>query len=163
MTFKLSGQLDDVGDPNLPFKLYESYIQHNKSRFPESVLKIIAHSDWSGGSQSKAPYYSQLASFSLTNVGTQAAELKLILTKEMYVEKPFNIEITYVGLFALDIPSQQGLSDSNLMWRYEQFLYFRAGKSSALRNKFFTHQIEWTDGTTWSVTAQEIQAHWNCA
>lgn len=93
MTFKLSAQLDDVGDPNLPFKLYESYIQHNKRHFPESAFQIIAHPDWSGGSASKAPYYSQLASLVLNNVGKLTAELKLTLVKEMYVERPFNMKL----------------------------------------------------------------------
>jgi hypothetical protein len=160
VTFKLSAQLDDVGDPRYAFKLYESYIEKNKWRIPESALEIIAHPDWSGGSQSNAPYQSQVVSVQLTNLGSTSAAFKLTLFKEMYVEIPFSLEITYEGLFALNIPSQQEISESALIWRYDQFLYFSAYHSHEIKDKFFTHQIEWVGGSIWSITARNIGAQW---
>ncbi len=163
MTFKLGAQLDDSGDSRLSFKLYESYIEKNKWRIPESALAVIAHPDWSGGSQSKAPYYSQLESFELINLCGPSAELKLSLFKDIDAEKDFYLEITYKGIFALDIPSQQELSESPLIWRYEQFLYFSAYSSHEIEDKMFKHQIEWVGGSIWSITARSIEVQWKCS
>lgn len=163
MSFKLSAQLDDAGDSRLAFKLYESYIEKNRWRIPESALKVIAHEDWSGGSDSKAPYYSQLSSIELTNLCSPSAEIKLRLFKDIHAEKDFFLEITYKGVFALDIPSQQELSESPLIWRYEQFLYFSAYASHSIEDKFFKHQIEWVGGSIWSITARSIEVQWECS
>jgi hypothetical protein len=160
MTFKLGAQLDDIGDPNLPFKLYESYIKENRRHFPDSVLEIIAHPGWSGGSASRAPYYSGLVSVVLDNLGNPKAELKLTLLKEMYVEKSFHIEIIYKGLYALDIPSHKEFTEKPLIWRYEEFLKFNTNPSFGIEDKIFTHQIEWTDGSIWSVSARDIEVQW---
>jgi len=156
MAFKLSAQLDQLGNPNLAFELYESYIDHNKWRFPESALEVIAHPDWKAGSQSKAPYYSNLDSFEVKSLGSSNAELALKLVKEMYVETPFNILITYKGLFDLELPSTPGFSEEPMTWRYEQFLYFDAYHQYKIKDKLFTHQIEWTNGRIWSITARDI-------
>lgn len=126
---KLSTQLDDTGNPNLVFELYRSYIQHNKWRIPQSALDVIEHPDWSGGSTSRAPYYSQVVGMQASNLGKPDAEFKLLLHKDMYVDPAFNIEITYQGIFGLNIPHQSMLSEDQLIWRYEQFLYFDAYQS----------------------------------
>lgn len=160
MSLKLSAQLDDAGDPRLPFKLYESYIQYNKWRIPESALEIISNPDWTGGSFSKAPYYSDLVGVELKDVGTQNAGLTLTLLKDMYVEIPLRITLVYSGLFDLEIPTNPGISEQSLKWRYEQFLYFDAYKSHGIKDKLFVHQIEWTDGSIWSITARNISAEW---
>lgn len=157
---KLSAQLDDTGNPNLVFELYRSYVQHNKRRIPQSALDVIDHPDWSGGSMSKAPYYSQLIGVQLEDVGKPTASLKLLLQKDMYVDPPFQIEITYSGVFSLDIPHQNMLSEAQLIWRYEQFLCFNAYPAHQIKDKFFKHQIEWTDGVIWSVTAREVEVQW---
>ena len=160
MSLKLSGQLDNAGDPNLAFKLYESYIDYNKWRIPESALRIIAHPDWSGGSQSEAPYYSHLVSTELDGVGTRGARLKLTLLKDEYVPTPVNILINYHGLLELDIPSSDRLSESKLIWRYEQFLYSDAYHRYQIKDKLFNHQIEWVGGYVWSITARHIEVEW---
>jgi hypothetical protein len=127
---------------------------------PESALSIIAHPDWSGGSQSKAPYYSHLVSTELHGVGTSGARLKLTLHKDEYVPTPLNIMINYDGLLVLDIPSTDRLSESELIWRYEQFLYFDAYHRYQIKDKLFTHQIEWVGGYIWSITARRIEVEW---
>ncbi len=158
---KLSAQLDDVGNPNLPFELYKSYINHNKWRIPQSALDIIACTDWSGGSDSKAPYYSHLTDMQISDLGSPESTLKLLLQKDMYVDSPFQLEITYKGLFALDIPKHEIFPEQSLIWRYEQFLYFDAYHSAGIKNKLFTHQIEWVTGQVWSITAREIEVLWH--
>lgn len=160
MSLKLSAQLDDAGDPNLPFKLYESYIQYNKWRLPDSALEVIYRSDWSGGSTSKSPYYSDLVPVEMTGVGSREAAVKLTLLKDMYVETPLSIIISNVGLFDIEIPTNPGISEQSLKWRYEQFLYFDAYQSHGVKDKLFMHQIEWTDGSIWSITARGIHAEW---
>ena len=157
---KLSAQLDDTGNANLVFELYRSYIQHNKWRIPQSVLDVIEHPEWSGGSTSRAPYYSQLVGMQSSNLGKPNAELKLILQKDMYVDSAFNIEITYSGVFGLDIPHQGMLSEEQLIWRYEQFLYFDAYQSHQIKDKLFMHQIEWVGGVIWSIIAREVKVLW---
>ena len=160
MTFKLGALLDDSGDPNLTFKLYDAYIEYNRWRFPESALEVIAHPDWVGGSQSRAPYYSELNSLEIKDLGKVNAELRLTLIKDMYVETPLKILITYQGLFELDIPSTGRLSESTLQWRLEQFLYFDVYHTHKIKDKLFTHQIEWTNGSIWSITARNIGVEW---
>lgn len=155
MSFKLSAQLDEVGNPNLPFQMYASYLENNKHRFPKSVIDVISNPNWSGGSQSNSPYYGQLVKVKIQNIGNSTASLKLTLRKEMYVPKPFHVELLYSGLLKLNIPNQNNLS-SNMTWRYEQFLYFDDYKNHTPQDKFFTHQIEWVSGEIWSITAREI-------
>lgn len=160
MALKLSAQLDDAGNPNLTFELYKSYIDYNKWRIPMSALELIANPDWTGGSQSKSPYYSDLVSVEIRDLGSQQAELKLSLTKDMYVETPLSIVITYQGLFDLEIQSTPGLSETETKWRYEQFLYFDPYPEHAIKDKMFVHQIEWINGTIWSITARDIRVEW---
>jgi hypothetical protein len=159
VTFKLSQPLDLGGDPKLPFQLYDSYIKENRSRFPESCLQIIEHPDWTGGSASRAPYYSDVVSLVVSAMGSPTAQLKLSLYKHEYLENPLSIEIIYDGLFDLEIPSASGYK-SPLTWRYEQFLWFDAYRSHKIKDKMFTHQIEWTQGSIWSITAKEITVRW---
>lgn len=140
--------------------MYDSYIKSNRWRFPESCLNVIEHPEWVGGSTSRAPYYSDLVSVDVDGIGSPTGQLKLALHKHLYVDPPFTIEITYDGLFDLEIPSNSGY-DAALTWRYDQFLFFDAYRSHNLKDKFFTHQIEWVQGTVWSMTAREITVQWN--
>ena len=160
LSLKLSAQLDDAGDPDLPFKLYQSYIQHNKWRLPESVLGVINNPDWTGGSTSRAPYYSDLVELHLDGAGSDEAALRITLLKHMYLEIPLRIVLKYEGLFELVIPEFSNISEYPLVWRYEQFLYFDAYKSHGIKDRLFTHQIEWTDGRIWSITARNIRVEW---
>jgi hypothetical protein len=159
VTFKLSQTLDYGGDPRLSFQLYESYIKENRWRFPESCLKVIEHPDWTGGSDSQAPYYSDLVSLDVNGIGSPSGKLRLALQKHMYVEAPLSIEIIYEGLFDLEIPPSSGY-ESPLTWRYEQFLYFDAYRSHQIKDKMFMHQIQWTQGSVWSITARNISVNW---
>lgn len=160
MTFKLSRQLDCVDNANLPFALYRSYIDHNRSRFPQSALSLIEHPDWSRASQPKAPYNSEVMGVALTNFGKPQAALRLLLLKKNYVEEPFHIEIVYKGLLQLDIPQQDMISINPLIWRYEQFLYYEEARAQRVEEKVFTHQVEWLSGEVWSITAQDIEVRW---
>lgn len=160
MTFKLGEQLDSGANPDLSFKLYASYIENNQRKFPEGVLNIIANPDWSGGSPSKAPYYSHLDSIKIENIGKPTAMLTIKLFKHMYVEKPFFIELSYHGLFKFDIPNQNNIYQSDIIWRYEQFLVFDGYQSHKSQEKFFAHQIEWVTGEVWTIIAKEFSAQW---
>lgn len=160
MTFKLSQQLDNIGNPNLPFELYKNYIEHNRKKFPQSVLDVINEERWSGGSRSEAPYYSDLESFLVENVNKSSPSARMVLSKSKYVEQEFKIQIDYEGLFGMDIPAQTDISHQTLTWRYDQFLFFDGYHSHGIKDKMFTHQIEWIDGNIWSVTARNINITW---
>lgn len=160
MTFKLSAQCNDIGDITLPHKLYKSYVEHNRWRIPESALGVISHPDWIGNFESKAPLNSVLLTLQLKDVGRSSAELKLILLKERHEEKPFTLEIRYKGLFAIDIPNQEPLSESPLVWHCDEFLHFDAYTSYGIKDKFFTHHIEWLGGKIWSIIARDIEVQW---
>ena len=160
MSFKLGDQLDHLGNPNLAFEMYRSYVEHNKHRFPASVIEVMANANWAGGSASNAPYYSDLESIEINDFGKSTASAKLILLKQDYVEKPFTIEIIYKGLFRFEIPEHNKVSDAALKWRYEQFLFFDPHHSHGLKDKMFTHQIEWITGEIWSITARDVEIKW---
>lgn len=160
MTFKLSAQCNDVGDPRLPFQLYRSYIEQNKWRIPESALAVIAHPGWEGGCESQSPHDGKLVSFKATDIGQPSAELTLVLMKERYSEPHFYLEITYKGLLALDIPDQQRFSLSSFVWHCDEFLYFDAFHEWEIKDKHFTHHIEWLGKDIWKITAREISVQW---
>ena len=160
MAFKLSEQLNNVGNQKLPIELYQSYVEHNKHKFPKSVLKVMELESWSGGSASNAPYNSELQRIEILDYGKSTASLKMYLLKQDYVEQPFTIEINYKGLFKLNIPEQDVISEKALKWRYEEILFFDPYHSHKLKDKMFTHNIEWVNGDIWSITAREFEVKW---
>lgn len=155
MTFKLSGQLDHIDNPKLPFKLYQHYVEKNKHRFPKSVLKVMESEKW-------YPYDTTLASMEITGfpiVGSaesleQKPTLKLVLDNTDDIENRHQIELIYTGLFEFEMPKT---SYNSLTFRYEEILFFSAYHSHDIKDKMFTHKIEWVDGTVWSITARELE------
>ncbi len=160
MAFKLSEQLDHIGDPNLSFEMYRSYVEENKHRFPESVIELMALESWSGGSSSDAPYYGDLLNVEIHDFGKQSASVKIVLLKQDYVDTPFNIELIYKGLLKLNIPNLDDISEQRSKWRYEEFLFFDPYHSNSLKEKMFTHRIEWDSGNIWDITARDIEVKW---
>ena len=155
MTFKLSDQLDHIGNPRLPFELYQNYVEENKHRFPESVLKVMRAEKW-------YPYDTNLASMEITGfpvVGSaksleQKPTLKLVLDNTDDIENRYQVELTYIGLFEFEIPKTTA---NSLIFRYEEVLFFSAYHSHDIKDKMFTHKIEWVGGTVWSITARELE------
>ncbi len=160
MTFRLTAQCDEV-DPRLPEQLYRSYIENNRWRIPESALAVTAHPKWAGGSESESPHDSYLVSFNATCIGERSSELTLLLMKERHSEPHFYLEINYSGLFALEIPEQQAISHYPCAWLCDEFLYFDAYPDWEIKDKFFTHQIEWLGKRIWRITASEISVQWS--
>lgn len=160
MTFKLSEQLDSLKDPSLFFDIYNLYLKDNFTKFPRSVLELLENNNWHGGSASNAPYYSDLESFSISDLRTKLANATLKLVKNEYVAQPFEIEIVYKGVFKVDIPNEKFISERPLKWRYEQFLFYDASKIDKIEGQMFTHQIEWVGGKIWSISARDIEVSW---
>ncbi|MGH1539243.1 MAG: hypothetical protein ACRBHB_02375 [Arenicella sp.] len=148
MTFKLSKQLDHIGNPKLPFEMYENYVEENKHRFPESALNVMRSEKW-------YPYDTGLQSLEVSGFGTPQSFLKLNLLNSDDIDNQYETELTYRGLFQLNIPS---IDHSNqLRWRYEEILFFSAYNSHSIKDKMFTHKIEWVGGIVWSITARELE------
>jgi len=156
MTFKLSAQLDFAEDPRKPFEKYRSYIKENGHKFPKSVLDLIGNEKWSGGSDSVAPYYSEVNVVQVRDLGKPEAELELNLHKEMYTPSLIEISIKYRGLIDVHIPTLMDLDCNKMIWRYDQFLL----EKSETDQKIFKHQIEWVGGDIWSITASDIKVSW---
>lgn len=160
MTFKLSKQLDSLKNPALFFDIYEQYIIDNANKFPESVTNLIRNPRWYGGSDSDAPYYSVLKSFSISDLGKDSASIILRLIKKEYVSDPIQIDILYKGVCRIDIPDQSFVTEHSLKWRYEQFLYYDSHINHDIKTPMFTHQIEWVNGKVWSISAKDIEVVW---
>ncbi len=162
MTFVLSAQLDSGVDPNMPWKIYQSYLKNNKKHIPGSVYETIENPNWQGGSQSWSPYMADLKDIEFRNIGTNTSSCKLVFQKHECLEKPIEIGLEYKGLLEIDFPRSGGMShDFAKTWRYHQFLVCDAWAQYGLKGKYFTHQIEFVGGLIWSISASEIQVNWS--
>lgn len=163
MVYKLSDQLDHIGNPKYLFEAYDEYLKTNKNKLPESLLVLLASDWWYGGSGSTAPYYCELDNFEIIDFGKESAHLILILIKKDhrdYKEKPFRLRLIYQGLLELNIPHQKDISINPFMWRYDEFLFFDPWSSYGHNERMFTHNIEWVGKNVWSITAKQIVATW---
>jgi len=163
MVYKLSDQLDHIGNPQYIFEAYKEYLNTNRNKFPTSVLDILASERWFGRSGSTAPYYCELHTVEVIDFGKETAHLILTLIKKDhrdYGEKPFQLRLIYQGLLELDIPYQKDISINPFMWRYDEFLFFDPWNSYGHNEKMFTHHIEWVGKHVWSITAKQIVATW---
>lgn len=155
MTFKLSEQIDHIGNPKLPFEMYQNYVEENKWRFPESVLQVMESEKW-------YPYDTGLLSIEISGFDTSASFsntpssfLKMTLLNTDDIDNQYKIELTYKGLFDFSFPRTGCYSQ--LRWRYEEILFFDAYQSHGIKDKMFTQKIEWVGGIVWSITARELE------
>lgn len=49
MVYKLSDQLDHMGNSQYIFEAYNKYLRENRNKLPTSVLDLIASEQWHGG------------------------------------------------------------------------------------------------------------------
>ncbi|WP_278395408.1 hypothetical protein [Acinetobacter venetianus] len=163
MVYKLSDQLDHIGNPQYIFEAYKEYLNTNRNKFPTSVLDILASERWFGGSGSIAPYYCELDNFEIIDFGKESAHLILTLIKKDhrdYEETPFRLRLIYQGILEFNIPYQKILSINPFVWRYDEFLFFDPWSSYGNNERMFTHNIEWVGKNVWSITAKQIVATW---
>lgn len=163
MVYKLSDQLDHMGNSQYIFEAYNKYLRENRNRLPTSVLDLIASEHWHGGSGSTAPYYCELQNIEIIDFGKETAHLILTLIKKDhrdYKEKPFRLKLIYQGLLELNIPHQKDISVNPFMWRYDEFLFFDPWSGYEHNEKMFTHNIEWVGKYVWSITAKDLIATW---
>lgn len=107
MVYKLSDQLDHVGNSKYVFEAYDEYLKTNKNKLPESLLVLLASDWWYGGSGSTAPYYCELDNFEIIDFGKESAHLILTLIKKdhrYYEETPFRLRLIYQGILEFNIP-----------------------------------------------------------
>ncbi|MDR2060141.1 MAG: hypothetical protein LBQ29_01920 [Acinetobacter sp.] len=163
MVYKLSEQLDHVGNPEYIFEAYKEYLRENRSKLPASILNLIASEQWQGGSGSTAPCYCELQDIEIIDFGKATARLILTLIKKEYrdyKEKPFQLRLIYQGLLELNIAQQRDISVNPFIWRYDEFLFFDPWSSYGHNEKMFTHNIEWVGKNVWSITAKDLIAIW---
>ena len=155
MTFQLSAQLN--ADANCAFELYRKYLKRFRNELPQSALTLFANPDWHGGFASKSPHDAELADVRIVAPGTTSCSVELSLAKAALGLKIF---IQYSGVHDLQIQHSEA-TEKPMEWRYEQFrhvdVYSRFGKRE---KKLFTHDIEFVDGTIWSITAANIEVNW---
>ena len=163
MVYKLSEQLDHVGNSEYIFEAYEEYLRENRGKLPTSILDLIDSEQWRGGSGSTAPYYCELKDIEVIDFGKATARLILTLIKKEhrdYKEKPFQLRLIYQGLLELNIAQQRDISVNPFIWRYDEFLFFDPWSSYGHNEKMFTHNIEWVGKNVWSITAKDLIAIW---
>lgn len=81
MVYKLSDQLDHMGNPKYLFEAYDEYLKTNKNKLPESLLVLLASDWWYGGSGSTVLYYCELDNFEIIDFGKESSRLILTLIK----------------------------------------------------------------------------------
>jgi len=155
MTFKLSEQ--SGADAQTAFTLYKKYLEYNRHQMPGSVIALIENPDWEGGYYSKSPHDGNLTNVIISGVGTKDCSIELQISKP---SGDCEIQIRYQGVLDFNFNSigNVGLFPS---WRYEQFKYYNPYRQHGIKEtNMFIHEIEWVNGTIWTITASEIEVIW---
>ncbi len=153
--FVLSEQLDQDGDPRVPFRRYVEYLEQNRSRFPAAAYNLASSGLLLDASDPRCPHdgWLEWARFEEPSEG-ERQEIRSLSFRVRLLGAYHDryIEIFYPQLFSYSM-SNQDSAGGHFDWRYSEI---RLNDRDNV-----IHEIEWAGRTgfhaRWIIEATDVQ------
>lgn len=137
-----------------PFPAYDAYLAANRGRFPPGAYALATGAWWYDPRDPRCPHDAWLEAAILREpaegerheIRTTALSVRLL---GAYHDG--HIELAYPRVFAYGMDARD-TAGGHGDWRYDEFRVSDRGR--------LIHEIEWADGATWLIEADDVEYRW---